>query len=164
MNHVTKKIRQIVVAALVMVLITSCDPAKKFEKQEKESIQTYLNNNSDLNYELKPSGLYYLEVVAGTGASAQVHDTVSVMYRAKFLNGYEFDTNYDDKDTLKFAIGEGTMLQGFEEGLMFMYVGGKSKLLVPSFLGYGNYHPYMEPYTPILFEVELTKVTPGVGQ
>ena len=59
-----------------------------------------------LDFVQKPSGLYYLETLAGTGTAPVAHDTVYVVYTGKFLNGTVFDTNVGGNQ-LVFPIGEG---------------------------------------------------------
>src|SRR5512140_2422750 len=81
-------------AAFVLTLsLISCDPSKKMQKQEDEQIQTYLTENSNLEFVKQPSGLYYLEVVPGTGISPVRTDSVYVNYTGKFLDGTVFDSN-----------------------------------------------------------------------
>ena len=123
-----------------LVLLVSCDPAKKYEKAERESIDNYLNANSTLDYQLKPSGLYYLEVLAGTGAAPV------------------FDSNVGAAKLI-FPCGEGEMIPGFEEGITYMKEGGKATLLLPSKLAYGTQGFYsIAGYTALLYDVELVKV------
>jgi FKBP-type peptidyl-prolyl cis-trans isomerase len=145
----------------IVVLLVSCDPAKKYEKAEKDAINNYLNTNSDKNFVQQPSGLYYLEVLAGTGRQPVALDTVYVVYTGKFLNGNVFDSNVGGNQ-LYFAIGQGEMLTGFEEGIMLMKQGGKATILVPSNLAYGTQGFYTIPgYTALLYDIELAKVAPG---
>ena len=145
----------------IVVLLVSCDPAKKYEKAEKDAINNYLNANSTSNFEQQQSGLYYLEVVAGTGRQPVALDTVYVVYTGKFLNGNVFDTNVGGNQ-LFFPIGQGEMLTGFEEGIMLMKEGGKATILVPSSLAYGTQGFYTIPgYTALLYDIELVKVAPG---
>lgn len=162
MIQISKKIRLIVVAALVLVLATSCDPAKKYEEEQEAEIQNYIVTHPDLNFVLKPSGLYYCDVTVGTGIAAATHDTAYVMYTGKLLDDEEFITNIDG-DTLIFPIGEGGVPEGFFEGITYMNEGGSAVFLMPSDLGYGNSGYVMQAYTPLLFEVYLPKivVTPG---
>jgi len=141
-----------------LVLLVSCDPAKKYEKAERESIDNYLNANSTLDYQLKPSGLYYLEVLAGTGAAPVTHDTVYVVYTGKYLDGTVFDSNVGAAKLI-FPCGEGEMIPGFEEGITYMKEGGKATLLLPSKLAYGTQGFYsIAGYTALLYDVELVKV------
>jgi FKBP-type peptidyl-prolyl cis-trans isomerase FkpA len=152
--------------ALLMLMVISCDPSKNYEKEEKAAIQDYLNSNSNLNFVLKPSGLYYLEVLAGSGPLAAIHDTVYLKYTGKFLDGSVLDTNVGTTDTLKRALGEGYLIAGIDEGVSYMSLGGKSTLLIPSKLAYGTYgsYPYISGYTPLLFDIELVRIKAGVGK
>jgi FKBP-type peptidyl-prolyl cis-trans isomerase FkpA len=141
--------------------LTSCDPAKKYEKREKEEINTYLSNNSSQGFEQKESGLYYAEVTPGTGAGLSTHDTAYVEYTGKFLDGNTFDTNVG-KEAFAFPVGEGYAIAGFDEGVSYMKAGGKSLFLIPSSLAYGSQGYYtIGGFTPLLFEVVLKKVVPS---
>lgn len=147
---------------VLMISLVSCDPAKKYEKEEAAKIENYLNSNQNLNFELKPSGLYYLEVEAGTGRTPLAHDTAYVKYTGKFLDGTVFDTNVGKVDSLKFPVAEGWLIYGFDEGITFMREGGKAIFLIPSKLAYGPSGYYIiEGYTPLLYDIELVKVKPG---
>lgn len=147
---------------VLMITLVSCDPGRKFEKQEEDEIAAYLSINNTLNFVKKPSGLYYFEVVAGTGRAAATHDTAYLKYTAKFLDGTVFDTNVGKADSLIFPINEGWMIAGFDEGVTYMNQGGKAMFLVPSKLAYGTTGYYIiEGYTPLLFDVELVRVKPG---
>jgi FKBP-type peptidyl-prolyl cis-trans isomerase FkpA len=150
----------LLVTAIISILLASCNPSKKYEKDEAAAIQNYLNSNSSLNFVLQPSGLYYLEVVAGTGISPVLTDSAYVKYSAKFLNGTIFDSNESLSTLYGFVVGEN--ISGFDEGIMLMKVGGKSTLLIPSKLAYGTYgsYPYIAGYTPLLFDIQLVKVVP----
>ena len=147
---------------VLMISLVSCDPAKKYEKEEAAKIENYLNSNKNLNFELKPSGLYYLEVEAGTGRTPVAHDTAYVKYTGKLLDGTVFDTNVGKVDSLIFPVAEGWLIYGFDEGITFMREGGKAMFLIPSKLAYGPSGYYIiEGYTPLLYDIELVKVKPG---
>lgn len=150
----------LVVAGLLLSLV-SCDPSSKYEKEEKQSIADYLSNSS-VEFTKLESGLYYHEVSPGTGATPAPGDTAYVTYTGKFLSGSIFDTNVD-KAAFPFAVGTGYVIAGLDEGITYMSVGGKSILLIPSNLGYGSQGYYtISGYTPLIFEVELKKIVPGV--
>ena len=126
--------------------------------QEKLEIQNYRNDNPTLSFQLKPSGLYYLDLIIGTGPVPVAHDTAYVQYTGKFLNGNVFDTNIGGAD-LVFPVVEGWLISGFDEGITYMREGGKAVFLMPSKLAYGSAGYYSIPgYTPLLFEVNLVKV------
>ncbi|MGA2405559.1 MAG: FKBP-type peptidyl-prolyl cis-trans isomerase [Bacteroidales bacterium] len=154
-------------AVALMISFGSCDPAKKYEKAEKEEIQNFLNSNDTLNYELKPSGLYYLEVLTGTGRTPVMHDTAYIFFTGMFLNGNVFYTNVGTTDTLIFPVAEGFLIYGFDEGITYMKAGGKASLLVPSKLAFGSSGDYtgtIGGYTPLLYDVDLVRVKPGPGK
>lgn len=152
----------VVLSALIVLTVESCDPAKKYEKQERENIDKYLTDNPTIDFQLKPSGMYYHELVAGTGIMPVKHDTAYVKYTGKFLNGTIFDTNVGKTDTLKVPVDEGWLIAGFDEGITYMKTGGKATFLIPSSLGYGPSQYYSIPgYSTLLFDVELVKVKRG---
>lgn len=146
-------------AAVMIIAATSCDPAAKYEREERNSIDSYIQEHMDTPFELKASGLYYHEVTAGTGVQATQHDTAYVMYTGKFLDGTVFDSNIAKKDTLIFPIDEGYMIPGFDEAITYMRAKGKALVLMPSSLAYGPTGYYtISGYTPLLFEIELARV------
>jgi FKBP-type peptidyl-prolyl cis-trans isomerase len=161
MIRLSKKTILTLLTGLLIIFVTSCMSTKKFEKEEESLIQDYLAKNPDLDFELKPSGLYYLDILTGTGPAAETHDTAYILYAAKYLNGNTFDTNVGTIDTLITPVNEGYLIAGFDEGISYMKEGGKSQLIVPSYLGYGQSGYRFPAYTPVLFEVDLVKVVQG---
>lgn len=152
----------LLLAAVLFISLSSCDPGKKYEKDERAQIQDYLSKNSNLNFDLKTSGLYYLDEQVGTGRTPVAHDTAYIMYTAKFLSGNIIDTNVGTSDTLIFPVAENYLIQGFDEAIPYMKEGGKALLLIPSSLAYGPSGWLSIPgYTPLLFEVYLTRITKG---
>ena len=93
--------------------LESCNKTKQFEREEQDQIDAYLERNSSLNFERKPSGLYYHELVAGTGRIPVNSDTVSVKYTGKFLDGRVFDTNVGTTKTLDVIVGDTRTNCGF---------------------------------------------------
>jgi FKBP-type peptidyl-prolyl cis-trans isomerase len=157
----------LILSGLMMFVLQSCLSSKieEYEQKEAAEIQEYLDSNPTLNFELKTSGLYYLDIVTGNGLPASVHDTAYVFYSVTFLDGKALDSNVGTKDTLIFPIGEGIMISGFDEGITYMIEGGKAKFLVPSKLAYGstgNYYGTIPAYTPLLFDVNLVRVKQGL--
>ena len=152
-----------VIAVLIIFLltITSCDPARKYEKAEKESITNFLKQNDSIEFTHETSGLYYHEVVAGTGRQPVLNDTAYVFYTGRYTDGTVFNTNVGGA-ILNFPVGEGYLISGFDEGVQYMKEGGKSTLLLPSNLAYGTQGSYPIPgYTALVFDVQLVKVAPG---
>jgi FKBP-type peptidyl-prolyl cis-trans isomerase len=158
---IRKYLRALALSAAVMMMLSlvSCDPTAKMEKEEKQEIQTYLSQNSNLTFVKQPSGLYYHEIIPGTGISAVRTDSAYVKYTGMFLNGDVFDSNVSSGKLYGFIVGQN--ITGFDEGITLMKAGGKSSLLIPSKLGYGASGTYgISGYTPLLFDIELVKVVP----
>lgn len=148
----------------LLIAFVSCDPSSKYEKQEKEAILNYVNSHPLDTFTVEKSGLYYRQVLLGTGPSLAIGDTAYVYYSGTFLDLTPFDTNIGSK-MYKFAVGKGDVLPGFDEGTYYMKQGGKSQFIVPSNLAYGSQGYYIiGGYTPLLYNVELVDVKPGVGK
>jgi len=146
-----------------IILLISCNPAKKYEKEEQDQIDNYLSNNPTLDFVQKSSGLYFYSVQEGTGIMPVIHDTVYIKYTGSFLSGQIFDTNVGKSDSLKFPCLEGWMIDGFDEGVSYLKEGGKAVILCPSWLAYGvsGRYGFVNGYTPLLFDIELVKVKKG---
>ena len=74
------------------------------------------------------TGLGYVEIVEGTGASPKTGDSVSVHYTGWLKSGQKFDSSHDRGEPLVFPIGRGRVIKGWDEGVGTMRVGGKRKL------------------------------------
>ena len=106
------------------------------------------------------SGLEYIEVEAGTGAQAEAGKTVSVHYTGKFQDGRVFDSSIPRGEPIKFPLGAGRVIKGWDEGIALMKVGGKAQLVIPPELGYGERGAggVIPPNATLLFDVELVSV------
>ena len=105
------------------------------------------------------SGLKYVDLIEGTGASPEPGQLVSVNYTGTLENGTKFDSSYDRGQPMDFKFVTQPMIKGWDEGLKTMKVGGKRKLIVPPSLGYGAQgRPGIPPNSTLIFEVELLSV------
>ena len=108
------------------------------------------------------SGLKYEDLVVGTGPSPKAGQTVVVKYVGTLLDGTKFDASADHggDGTFPFAIGEGQVIPGWDEGVISMKVGGKRKLTIPANLAYGENSPTpaIPPNSTLVFTVELVAI------
>ena len=105
------------------------------------------------------SGLRITDLVIGSGAEAVAGQTVSVNYRGTLLTGKEFDSSYG-RGPFAFPLGGGRVIQGWDEGVAGMKVGGKRKLVIPPDLAYGDRGAggVIPPNATLTFEVELLRI------
>jgi len=151
------------------VMMSSCKLSTKtdeYAEEERQIIQSYIADHDTIDFEMKNSGLYYAELIPGTGPEVDLYDTLSLVYTGRFLNGVKFDTCVGI-DTLQYIVNEYYSVPGFHEGLLYMKEGGKSLFLIPSGLAFGSsgatYTGFqgvvtIAGFTPILFEVDLLKI------
>jgi peptidylprolyl isomerase len=107
-----------------------------------------------------PSGLKYVDLNVGTGATPKQGQTVSVQYTGTLENGTKFDSSRDRGVPFKFPLGTGQVIKGWDEGLSTMKVGGRRQLIIPPDLGYGasGAGGVIPPNATLIFDVELVGV------
>jgi FKBP-type peptidyl-prolyl cis-trans isomerase FkpA len=82
--------------------------------------------------------LQYWDITVGTGAVAKEGDRVRVHYTGWLTTGKKFDSSVDAGRPFTFALGNGEVIQGWDEGVAGMKVGGKRQLRIPPELAYGE--------------------------
>jgi FKBP-type peptidyl-prolyl cis-trans isomerase FkpA len=103
------------------------------------------------------SGLVYRELKVGAGESPKATDTVKVHYRGTLLDGTEFDSSYKRNEPAQFALNG--VIKCWTEGVQRMKAGGKSLLVCPSDLAYGDQgHPPIPGGAALIFEIELLEI------
>lgn len=108
------------------------------------------------------SGLQYIDEVIGEGESAKSGDTVTVQYtgwiqQADGSKGLMFDTTRESGRPFQVQLGRRKVIQGWDEGISGMRVGGKRTLIVPSELAYGKrgVGKLVLPNQNLIFEIEV---------
>jgi FKBP-type peptidyl-prolyl cis-trans isomerase len=114
---------------------------------------------------IKPSGnppakLTVVDVVKGTGAPAKSGDALTVDYAGNsWSTGQEFDASWNRKQTFPVTLGQGQVIQGWDQGLVGMKQGGRRLLVIPPDLGYGpsGQPPKIKPNETLVFVIDLRK-------
>ena len=99
------------------------------------------------------------DLVLGSGKAAVKGALISTQYRGWLEDGTEFDSSYSRGKPFQCVIGTRRVIQGWDQGLMGMQVGGKRKLWVPAHLAYGERQVgSIPPNSNLIFEIELLEV------
>lgn len=89
--------------------------------------------------EAPPTQLNIVDDVVGSGDEATKGRNVSVHYvGVAWSNGKQFDASWDRNEPFDFRLGAGQVIQGWDEGVAGMKVGGRRTLTIPPDMGYGS--------------------------
>jgi FKBP-type peptidyl-prolyl cis-trans isomerase FkpA len=107
------------------------------------------------------SDLEIEDQVVGDGDEASAGQTVEVHYTGWLTDGTQFDSSHDRNDTFSFKLGAGRVIQGWDQGVAGMKVGGARKLTIPPGMGYGEAGAggVIPPNATLVFKVELISVS-----
>lgn len=130
-------------------------------EKEKGAAAKFLEDHAAKEGAVKTeSGLIITELTAGTGASPKSTDTVTVHYHGTLRDGTVFDSSVERKEPATFPLNG--VIKGWTEGLQLMKIGGKSRLVCPADLAYGDEgRPGIPGGAPLVFEVELISIAPS---
>ena len=104
------------------------------------------------------SGLQYIVVEEGSGATPAATDVVRTHYRGTLIDGTEFDSSYARGEPAEFPVNR--VIPGWTEALQMMKVGDKWKLFIPAALAYGDRGAGQDipPNAALIFDIELLDV------
>lgn len=111
-------------------------------------------------FEKTESGLRYQFIQRGSGKKAENGKTVAVHYEGSLENGKVFDSSYPRKKPIEFRLGQGQVIEGWDEGIALLQVGDKARFVIPSDLAYGpsGAGGVIPPHAILIFDVELMDV------
>jgi len=103
------------------------------------------------------SGLKYYDIEVGGGAAPSEGKLVEVDYTGWLTDNTKFDSSLDRPDPIRFPLGKGRVIPGWDEGIASMKVGGKRVLYIPFSLAYGEAGrpPVIPEKADLIFQVEL---------
>jgi peptidylprolyl isomerase len=132
---------------LELVDLIPPEPVAKWDTTGKSVIET-------------ASGLKYVIFDEGQGDLIESENLVVVNYSGYFLNGELFDSSVKRFEPIRFPVGVGAVIDGWDEGLQLMRKGSKFQLMVPSYLGYGEKGapPQIPANSDLIFDIEVIDV------
>jgi peptidylprolyl isomerase len=111
-----------------------------------------------------PETLVVTTLTEGTGEGAKAGDTISVHYVGVLsADGTEFDNSYDRGEPFTFVLGQGGVIQGWDQGLVGAKVGSRIQLDIPAALAYGDQQKgsVIGPNSPLTFVIDVMAITPA---
>jgi FKBP-type peptidyl-prolyl cis-trans isomerase len=128
------------------------------QQTSTEDIQKQLQEQ--LANQNKEGKLESTDIKIGEGAEASPGKKVTVHYTGTLTDGKKFDSSLDRNQPFTFELGSGQVIQGWDQGVVGMKVGGKRKLVIPASLAYGEQSPSPDipPNSTLVFEIELLEV------
>ncbi|WP_278036164.1 peptidylprolyl isomerase [Flavobacterium nitratireducens] len=132
---------------------------KKRLEAEKAAAEEALEKLA-AGFQKTESGLRYQFIQRGEGKKAENGKTVSVHYTGQLPDGKVFDSSYPRKKPIEFPLGQGNVIEGWDEGIALLQVGDKARFVIPAHLGYGSRGAggVIPPNATLIFDVELMDV------
>jgi FKBP-type peptidyl-prolyl cis-trans isomerase len=134
---------------------------KNPQEVDNQSIKQEVNNNRTQQEEImEVTELQIVDTTVGEGKEAILGKVVSVHYTGTLTDGTKFDSSVDRETPFQFTLGAGQVIQGWDQGVIGMKVGGKRTLTIPSDLAYGptGRPGTIPPSATLIFDIELLNV------
>jgi FKBP-type peptidyl-prolyl cis-trans isomerase len=129
-------------------------------EKEKDASMSFLEQMSkEKGAQRTASGLIYIPITEGSGASPKATDTVRVNYHGTLRDGTVFDSSVQRGQPATFPLN--SVIPCWTEGVQKMKVGGKAKLICPADIAYGNRgQGPIKPGATLIFEIDLLAIEP----
>ncbi|KLT70123.1 MULTISPECIES: peptidylprolyl isomerase [Flavobacterium] len=131
----------------------------KREANEKAAAEAKMEELA-AGFDKTESGLRYKMIQKGDGKRAEAGKTVAVHYEGSLETGKVFDSSYPRKKPIEFRLGQGQVIEGWDEGIALLQVGDKARFVIPSHLAYGSAGAggVIPANATLIFDVELMEV------
>jgi FKBP-type peptidyl-prolyl cis-trans isomerase len=145
----------IVIAIAIFVVMRTTSNKKAASENLQIGVDYLASNMVKEGVVTTESGLQYQVLTKGTGTQHPVaSDKVKVHYHGTLIDGTVFDSSVARGQPISFGLNQ--VIKGWTEGLQLMVVGEKTRLFIPSSLGYGNNTSGPIPAgSTLIFDVEL---------
>ncbi len=138
-------------ALLLLALAVGCNKEDQLELDRK-AIERYLTDHN-LSATEHESGMFYIIDEPGSGGSPMLEDTVTVRYKATYLDDVVLDETVGS-ETASFQLND--LIAGWRIGIPLLQKEGKGTFFIPSYLAYGGTPPQgVRPNAPLRFDIEL---------
>ena len=130
---------------------------KKEEEQVAALIAKYKKDNKSEVVTTK-SGLRYIVLAEGKGDAPAAGTRIAAHYTGTLTDGKKFDSSRDRNEPIRFPVGKGFVIPGWDEALSQMKKGERRILIIPHKLGYGERGAgggVIPPFATLIFDVEL---------
>ena len=159
---------------IIDIKVTGIASETEIQDIESDSIKSFIAKEEYENANKYTSGLYYIETEEGDGNKPTTGDYVTIRFTRKYLDGTVIEST--ENKPVSFYLGSNKAIEGLQDGIRLMKEGGEAILVIPSKIAFGkslqvlpiglreemyeeNILLYdVEPYSPVLYEVELIEV------
>jgi peptidylprolyl isomerase len=140
--------------------LLSVDAPAAMMKKEQEDLKKYIEEKK-ISVAPTASGLIFIETLAGKGAKIDSGSWVKAHFKVSLIDGKPVFSTYDRGEPMEFEYGKRFDTPGFEEGVSKMLKGGKSTMIVPSEIAFGEMGrgAMVPPFSTVIYDVEIVDIT-----
>lgn len=129
------------------------------QTESRKALADYVASNN-ITVTPYPSGIYIIPLEKGKGRCPVEGEQVEVDFAAYLLDGQSVGSTWESPDKLKFVLGEGATIQGWEEIVPKMHLGDRVKAIIPFDMAYGEHSVgSIPPYANLVYDIKLLKIT-----
>ena len=131
------------------------------EAASRKALADYVAVNN-ISVTPEPSGVFIIPLEKGKGRCPVKGDQVEVDFATYLLDGQSVGSTLDSSEKLKFVLGEGLVIPGWEEIVPKMHLGDRVKAIIPFDMAYGEHSVGSIPsYANLIYDIKLLKITPA---